>query len=287
MKKADRITFDIETYRTRCAAFAEEIRKEALEKRPAANTRKDIKTEWDTAAAREARANEALAKTALDPLMAEVLIVSSLSDGDMQSFTAWGGDDDRDHGEIEGQMLLEVAQYWENIAGPDTWWVGHNIGGFDLPVMLGAFRRHGITPPKHFPRFQKGRWFGRVYDSMQQAPNNNGGFVSLDTLSKSLGLPSAKSVTWMGEPMTGKRVALAYENQQYTLLEKYCEADVEAEDAVFCRMTFDGAWGLGGRNEDAAAAIAEVNADSQLTDIQKKVTIYNILDAAGLIPRVA
>src|SRR5688572_24780312 len=66
MNKARLLPFDLETYRTRDLRQVERLQAEALEKRPAQNTLKDLKTQWDTAAAREGRCREVLDKTAVD-----------------------------------------------------------------------------------------------------------------------------------------------------------------------------------------------------------------------------
>ena len=70
MRKPRLITLDIETYRTRNPVFVDRIQGEALTKRPAQNAAKEVKLDWDTDRARAERANEALAKTAVNVLLA-------------------------------------------------------------------------------------------------------------------------------------------------------------------------------------------------------------------------
>lgn len=277
--KASVIVFDIETYSTRNNELMEQIRSEAVEKRPAQNTLKALKTTWDTTEARAQRGAEAVGKTALDPLLASVLVVAWQADGVEGVTPVWCDADE------EAAGLLQLAEDWERMAGPETVWVGHNIEGFDMPVLLGAWNRHDIEPPAWFPRFHRGRWQGRVYDTMQNTPNNRAGFVSLDALSRALGLPGAKSVDWKGEPMNGSRVAAAFEEGQFGLLQTYCLADVYAEAAVFQRLTHGGTYGVHPRENAIRDALLPIWGADHLDDITKKVASFDALQTLGVIPR--
>jgi len=294
--KASVIVFDIETYSTRDPRMIEEIREEAISKRPAQNTAKELKIAWDTTEARAERGAEAVAKTALDPMLASVLCVVyrvyGLSPEPSDYFTDCMADHElrqgqhyNDHAHLaEGEALADLAQRWDEIAGPDTLWVGHNIEGFDLPVLLGAFLRHDIEPPAHFPRFSHGRWFGSIYDTMCHYPNNRAGFVSLDTACRALGMPAAKSHLWQGEPMSGKRVAAAYEAGACELIIEYCAVDVAAEARVFERLTNGRLFAGNSRTEAKRAALAPIWASTDLDRGSKKIASFDALLALGEIP---
>lgn len=276
--KAAVIVFDIETYSTRDPRLIEEIRNEAVAKRPAQNTLKALKTEWDTTEARAARGAEAVGKTALDPMLASVLVVAWERDGLAETTQVWVDAQD------EGEGLHSLAAHWDDIAGPETLWVGHNIEGFDMPVLLGAWNRHDIEPPDWFPRLHRGRWQGRIYDTMQKIPNSQAGFVSLDNVCRALGLPSAKRVDWKGEPMTGGRVAEAFEEGAYALLREYCLADVEAESALFQRLTHGGRYGVGPRDAGIRAALEAIWSSPELDRVGKKLASFDALHGLGVIP---
>lgn len=276
--RASVIVFDIETYSTRNVAMMERVRREAVERRPAQNTARALKDEWDTPEAEALRGAEAVAKTALDPMLATVLCVAWRADDDEAVTAVWCDDEE------EAAGLLQLAEEWEALAGPETLWVGHNIEGFDLPVLLGAWNRHDIEPPAWFPRLYRGRWQGRIYDTMAMTPNNRAGFVSLDALSGALGLSPAKSIEWDGEPMDGSRVGLAFEAGEYALLQDYCLADVAAEQAVFLRLTHGGQYGVGPR-VNAIRETLEPIWESELLDRNaKKIASFDALLSLGVIP---
>ena len=294
--KASVIVFDIETYSTRDARLIEEVREEAICKRPAQNTLKELKLAWDTEKARMERGAEAVSKTALDPMLASVLCVVyrvyGLSPEPEDFFTDCMADQElrqgpnyNDHAhQAEGAALADLATRWDEIAGPDTLWIGHNIEGFDLPVLLGAFLRHDIEPPDHFPRFSHGRWYGSIYDTMCHIPNNRAGFVSLDTACKALGLPTAKSHLWKGEPMSGKRVAEAYEAGACELIIEYCAVDVAAEARVFERLNGGRLFAANSRTEAKRAALAPIWSSADLDRGSKKIASFDALLALGEIP---
>lgn len=284
--KARRITFDLETYRTRNAAVVKRVAEEAIAKRPAQNQPKAVKETWDTERAMTLRGVEALAKTAVDVLLAEVLCCCTSEDyGDgggptEQQFEAMSGD------MTEDEALDVLAAYWRLAAGPQTIWCGHNILGFDLPVLLNRWRHHRIQPPEWFPSYNAGRWYGRVYDTMRRVPCANGlGYVSLSAVCESYGLPEAKSVAWRGQPLTGEFVGEAYEAGDWQTILEYCSADVRAVDELYQVMTMGGAWGTYDVRSDVAEQVAEIEGSPELTEGARAIAVYQVLDAAGLIPR--
>jgi hypothetical protein len=273
MSKARLITFDIETYCTRNPRAIEAITAEALAKRPAQNTAKELKLEWDTEAAREKRVDEALGKTACDPALAEPICVCvAVGQGKPVPFPI---EDVAD--------LASVRDHLEEMAGPQTVWCGHNIEGFDLPVLLSAWRRAGITPPRHFPQpGRSGRWFGWVYDTMQRFPSKTP-FVSLDDACLALGI-EGKAMTWQGEPFDGSRVGKAFEEGEIDLIVDYCLADVEIERALYMAMTAGDTWGTYGLDDDVAGRIEELRAEP-MSEGTRAIAILNVLEQAGIVPR--
>jgi len=283
--KARLITFDLETYRTRNPAIMERVRGEAMEKRPAGNTLKELKIEWDTTAAREARAKDALDKTAVDPLLAEVLVCCMRGDGvDIVCGLDPVFSSMKDRSEQD--MMADLASWLDYIAGPRTIWVGHNIEGFDLLILLNRWRRFGITPPKNFPVYIGRRWRGWTFDTMLRCPCKNGlGFVSLDDACEALGLPG-KLVEWKGQPFDGSRVGEAFEAEEFDLIARYCAEDVSLERALYMAMTSGDTWGTYGIEDDLAEQLAEIDASGQSESI-RAIAKLTVLERAGLVPRAA
>ena len=277
--KARLIVFDIETYRTTNPAAMEQIREEAIEKKPASNTRKEVKMAWHTEAAREERAAEALAKTSVNVLLAEPLCVCWEADGDAYQADMMN--------RPEAEQLALLADAWDNQASQETIWCGHNIAGFDLAILLNRFRRHDICPPKHFPRYTDGKWRGRVWDTMLRTPCPNGlGFVKLSAVCQAHDIRSAKQeVHWNGEPMDGSRVAEAYEAGEYDLILDYCADDVSVQRDLYLRQTANDTWGTFDRHSDLTEQIIEIQQAPGLTEGARAIAIVKMLESNGLMPR--
>ncbi|MEN6536473.1 MAG: hypothetical protein ABFD89_22650 [Bryobacteraceae bacterium] len=288
MNYAGLITFDIETCATRNLKASAKIAQEAMDKRPAKNAAKAIQEAWDTSEERQKRSEEAVSKTAVDPMLAECLVVVVMADVDFDGQHAL---DDKPvvydcMTDGEREMLSVLADDLREHAGPETIWSGHNIAGFDLPVLLNRWLALGITPPMHFPQFMGRYWRGHVYDTMQRIPNNRGGFVSLDDACSMFGM-EGKPTMWKGEPMTGARVGEAYESGEFKLICDYCAKDVEVERELYNRLTCNGTWGTYGVEDDELAEeIAKLRA-SGLSESAKALAIMSVLEGAGRIPRVA
>lgn len=282
MSRAKSICFDIETYHTRTAALVERITQEAINKRPARNAAKDVKAVWDTEKARDERARDAWDKTAVDVLLAEVLCCAWIADIDgehQDAYIAGMGTSD------EKTALGILAETWDDDAGPDTIWIGHNVLGFDLPILLNRWRHHKIQPPEHFPTYRNGRWRGRVYDTMKNCPCQNGlGLVSLDATREAYGLGPAKTLDWDGIPMDGSRVGQAFEAGEFDLIVEYCRADVAAELELYKPMTFHGVYGAWDDDDDVAEQLAEIDAAS-LSEGQRAIAKLTVLEQAGRVPR--
>ena len=276
--KASMIVIDIETYRTRDEGAVARVTQDALLKQPAQNTAKELKLTWDTERARDERVSVALSKTSVDVLLAEVLCIATRSELGATTFDGMG--------QSEGDMLYEFVEEMDRVAGPQTIWVGHNIASFDLPILLNRMRRYGVVPPKHFPVYVNGRWQGRVFDTMKRTPCSNGlGLVSLDNTCAAYGVP-LREVMWAGAPMEGSRVAEAFEAGAIETILEYCAEDVITELKLYGAMTFDFTWGTYGVGSEAAERVSEIERDETLTDTQKALAVYDVMNRAGLIPRV-
>lgn len=276
MSKAKVICFDLETYRTTDPAAIEQVTREAVEKRPAQNTLKELKTLWYTEEARDERAREALDKTALDVTLAEVICACAKADGEPLFQLS------QEPEFSESTVLKMVSRCLDQLSGPETIWVGHNCAGYDLPILLNRWRRHRITPPEHFPSFN-GRWMGRVFDTMLRIPTKTG-FISLNEACNRYGINLQKCTDFNGEPLTGARVGEAYEAGEHKLIAQYCMADVEMVEALYDVMTFGGTRGTYDTSDAVAEQVTEIE-NSGLSPAQKALALVSVLDAAGRIPR--
>jgi len=275
------IVLDCETYRTREPRIVEQIQQEAMAKRTAKSAAKAVKLEWDATAARYARAEEALAKTAVDVHLAEILCVCWREDGEPGAIDAMSDD----AGEVS--PLAQLAEYWDRIATAETVWVGHNIIGFDLPVLVNNWRRRGIVPPTHFPTCSNGRWRGRIYDTMARSGAKPPCHIQLETLCAAYNVLPPARVMWGTAPLDGSRVGAAYEFgvAGYQRILEYCAADVAATEALYRTMTLDGRYGTYNTRDEVAAQIQDIEAAVDLSDAQKALAIVGVLDGAGLVPR--
>lgn len=276
-EKARFLTFDIETRPTRDEQIRRRIEDEAEAKQPANNVKKEIKAEWDTQEAIAARRDEAWRKTAVDPLLAELLVVSFRADGEVYTLPC-----DMD----EKAALGQLSAAWGELTTAETVWIGHNILGFDLPILLNRWRRHAILPPEHFPGYRNGRWHGRIFDTMKNLPCSNGlGLVSLDAACEAFAIQQMV-VEWDGEKMHGGRVWDCYCADGIETVCTYCEADVQAEEALFHRLTMGGEYGLFDPRVTVRERIGEIQS-SELTTDQKHLAIYQVLEQHGLVPAAA
>jgi hypothetical protein len=279
---AKTLTLDVETLPTRNKFYIDALRKEALEKRPAMNVAKVLKEIWDTPAEQEKRFLKKFLDTATDCLFAEPIVVCWKVDG-QTDFREGIIEDTREASE---KWLQWLADRLDEVIGPDTIIIGHNIEGYDLGVLLNSWRRYEIHPPDHFPQPVGKRWFGcHVYDTMLRAPNKNGlSFVKMDTVRMGYELPPAKNVLWNGMPMDGSRVREAFLAGKFQLLLDYCGSDVDGTWELYQVMTHHGGWGTWGVDDSVRSMILEIRA-SDMTAEQKALAIFNIMETAGRIPR--
>ena len=291
MDKAKYIVIDLETYRCTDPDVVRTLTTDALLREPAKNEKVAVKKNWDTPQGRQARVDEALEKTSVDPLLAEVVCIGYKTDTTSTTTLKPGVR------QIDGerrldplQMLADAALLFDSYAGPQTTWVGHNMQGFDLGILLNQWRRYSIHPPTHFPPYRNGKWRGRLWDTMKATPCKNAlGFIKLDAVCQALGMGPGKAYEWEGMPMEGSRVgelverALAGEDNLWLVLQEYCACDIDQTEDVFLRQTCRGAYPAEWR--DAVAEQVRAIEESEGTEAQKAVGLVSVLGAAGLIPR--
>lgn len=273
MSKARWICIDVESYRTVNPAVIERISEKALNARPAQNTAKAEKERWDTQEGQRERIERAVMTTSCDPLLATPLVFCAKRNGaEVITIDAME--------RPLGDALVDLADLIMAWCDNETVWTGHAIEGYDLPLIVVQLQRLGLSIPDGLPVYRRGRWSGRVWDTMTNTPCRSP-FISLADVCMVYGI-AAKGLIWRGEPMTGSRVAEAYETGEYQIIRDYCAQDVIDESALFLAQTCGGTWGIGGRSDATAQALAEI-AESTLTPAQKWLSAVPLLRSAGLL----
>jgi len=286
MTGARLLVFDLETYRTRDPAVIARIADEAVEKRPPGNVSKHMKAEWDTEEERDRRVAKAIADTSLDVTLAEPILCAwrtwETSDPEDDLPMMMGGEDHLAwKPEDERKNLERLFLVWSELTTQDTIWVGFNIDGYDLPILLNRARLHGVRPPEHFPQFARGRWRGRTFDLMQRVPAKTR-FISMDRALEMYGIEQAE-VLWDGTPIDGSRVGEIYEvgtQKAVVALENYCTGDVIGNMKLYLAMTFGDTWGTYDRGMgEQMRAILDATA---LTVAEKAMALYSLVSSAGV-----
>lgn len=277
-QKASRlIVFDVETVPTQNPRIKNRLIDEAVARRPAKSLRKDLKAAWDRDDARKERISKALTDTAKDPALAEPIVVVANCDGETLTW---------DRCDLSDDTLAQIRHDLDERLGPNTVIAGHNIETFDLPVLLNAWRRIRITPPTNFPVYSGRYWRGFTYDTLRRFPSKTP-FESLEAACEAYGILGAKSVIWRDKPMHGSRVYDAWKAGEHDLLVEYCQRDVMVEHALYMAMTAQDSWGTYGTEDKVAQEVSQIEASDELTEGQKALLIYQLLDKHGRIPRAA
>lgn len=266
------IVLDIETYHTRVPQVAARIARDAIAKRPAQNTAVALKNAWDTQDQIQRRADEALAKTAVDVLLAEPLVVC-LDDG-VEEFVYGIMEPAGEH------VALSNLAHRLEASTRDTIWIGHNVE-FDLSILTNRWRRHRITPPQWFPTYSNGRFRGRIHDTMRATPCESGlGYIKMSAVCEAYGLPEAKATMWEGEPMTGARVGAAYDAGAYDIIVEYCLADVRVTKALYEIQTL-------GHVDRYAEVVEQLQAldGEQMPEGARALAKIQVLESLGFMPR--
>lgn len=197
----------------------------------------------------EARLEEAVERSAVDTLVAEALCVAVFCDddelGDIYHCMP-DIEEGANNAADEKSMIYLLMEDLGKAAGPETVWVGHNLRGFDLPLLIQRARRFGIRPPEHFPKWEGGRARGRIFDTMVECACARP-FVSGEEAARAMGLPF-KTVEWKGAAMSGERVAEALAEGAYGVIREYCLADARAERELARALT----WGWRALGEGGA-----------------------------------
>ena len=136
------------------------------------------------------------------------------------------------YGDSEREILTEFAIWLDAMRREshhgEPVFVGHNLVGFDLPMLKKRSIVHGLRLPLPF---DAGRWdrSGRVYDTMLQWDQQR--FASLDELCRILDIPQAST-------LSGSDVWPLWKAGKCEEVAAYCAEDVSLVREVYHRMTY-------------------------------------------------
>ena len=130
---------------------------------------------------------------------------------------------------LQGEETEIIKNFWK-LAADCNLFVGHNILDFDLRLIYQRSVIHQIKPSRDIPftRFRN----APVYDTMQEWSKWGREHMSLDSLSKALGIPSPK------ENLDGSKVYPYYRAGKLVEIIEYCKRDVDSVRQVYRRLTF-------------------------------------------------
>jgi len=130
---------------------------------------------------------------------------------------------------LKGDEAEILKNFW-HLAVDCNLFVGHNILDFDLRFIHQRSIIHQIKPSRDIPftRFRS----APVYDTMHEWTKWGRDYVSLDVLSRALGVPSPK------ESLDGSKVYPYYRAGKLAEIYEYCKRDVDTVRQVYRRLTF-------------------------------------------------
>jgi len=130
---------------------------------------------------------------------------------------------------IHGEEAEILQKFWQ-LATETNLFVGHNVLDFDLRFI---YQRSIINQIKPSREISFGRYRNNpVYDTMHEWSKWGRERISLDLLSRALGIPSPK------EGLDGSKVYPYYCAGKLPEICEYCQRDVETVRQVYRRMTF-------------------------------------------------
>ena len=123
-----------------------------------------------------------LTDAALNWKTAEVVLIGAGDDTEIRSFTA----------DSEKQLLGNFLDLVSAALGDGVVVGGHNVKGFDLPMLVNRARVHGLKVPRNVLSFWRGRpqWHDNIFDTLEilsfgKSFDGNG----VDDVARVFGLP--------------------------------------------------------------------------------------------------
>jgi len=123
-----------------------------------------------------------LADAALNWKTAEVVLIGAGDDAEIQALTA----------DTEKELISDFLAMLAAALGDGVAVGGHNVKGFDLPMLVNRARVHGLKVPANLLTFWKGRpqWADNIFDTLEilsfgKSFDGNG----VDDVARVFGLP--------------------------------------------------------------------------------------------------
>jgi uncharacterized protein YprB with RNaseH-like and TPR domain len=134
----------------------------------------------------------------------------------------------------EKKLLMEVQKLLFRVGELGFWLCGHNVKGFDIPVLAKRMIMNGIMPPKILPGHDTKPWEVKALDTKELWQYGGyGSIASLELMCVCLGVESSKTME-----VTGNKVHEAYwVKKDYQGIVKYCEKDVLVLIDVIKKLT--------------------------------------------------
>lgn len=142
-----------------------------------------------------------------------VAFVTEKGERRMQSFS----------NEDEKTMLIEVQKLLQKVGELNFFLCGHNVKGFDIPMLAKRMIINGLQPPKILPGHDTKPWEIKAFDTKEfWQYGGYGSIASLELMCVCLGVESSKTME-----ITGNKVHEAFWVKKDILgITQYCEKDV-------------------------------------------------------------
>lgn len=134
----------------------------------------------------------------------------------------------------EKKLLFDVQKLLEKVGELGFFLCGHNVKGFDIPVLAKRMIMNGLKPPRILPGHDTKPWEIKAFDTKEFWQfNNYQTIASLELMCVCLNVPSPKTME-----VTGNKVHDAFWNKKdYKGISEYCEADVRSLIEVVKKIT--------------------------------------------------
>jgi len=123
----------------------------------------------------------------------------------------------------EKKLLSELKKLLKKVGDLGFFLCGHNVKGFDIPMLAKRMIMNGIYPPKILPGHDTKPWEVKAFDTKEfWQYGGYGSIASLELMCVCLGVESSKTME-----VTGNKVHEAFwVKKDYEGIQKYCEKDV-------------------------------------------------------------
>ena len=123
----------------------------------------------------------------------------------------------------EKKLLEEVQKLLKRVGELNFFLCGHNVKGFDIPMLAKRMMMNGILPPKILPGHDTKPWEIKALDTKELWQYGGyGSIASLELMCVCLGVESSKNME-----VTGNKVHEAFwVKKDISGIVEYCEKDV-------------------------------------------------------------